>query len=76
MDNIKIDIVSSADKCQLNNACNDLNKHTLCNVTENINNEVIFVSSGKCHCNYNITFGYKEVCTCPIRKEIYLKCNV
>lgn len=70
--NIKVDdnILQKTTKCRKKFSC--LSGETPCGVELCIDNKIHFIKcvSNK-SCNYRVSFGYSDVCTCPIRKELY-----
>lgn len=71
---VSADVMRATTKCQKDFSCLDGKNRTCCEITDCVNNEVIFV---KCKhspsCPYQQRFGNEFVCNCPIRKEIYIK---
>lgn len=60
--------------CEKNFSCLKNTTHTLCNVTECINNQVHFLEcTDNKVCNYNLTYADSYICLCPTRKEIFNK---
>ena len=50
------------------------NNNIRCKVTRNVDKKVIFVECReKNFCNYKMSFGNSDICTCPTRKEIFKK---
>ncbi len=77
MNNIKVnnEIIKKTTKCKKNFRC--LSGETpLCKVEERMG-EVIFIMC-KEHdpCQYRSYFGYSQVCTCPVRKELYSRYKI
>lgn len=68
-----IEIPSNTDLCNNNFACINCENFKVCTVTNCIGNRVIFIDKRIRNCQYNVTFGNKSVCSCPLRREIYLK---
>jgi hypothetical protein len=70
--NIKVEdnIIQQTTKCGKNFSC--LAGETPCSVEHCIDNKLHFIKcvSNKL-CNYRVPFGYSDVCTCPVRKELY-----
>jgi hypothetical protein len=71
--NIKVDdnIIRQTTKCAKNFSC--LSGETpICSVELCIDNKIHFI---KCvrnkSCSYRVPFGYSDVCTCPVRKDLY-----
>jgi len=66
------DIIQKATKCSKNFRCLSDDNHNLCQTICNMNNDVLFV---KCKddkdCSYFEPHDKTELCTCPVRKEIY-----
>jgi len=69
-------IIAQTTKCKKDIACLKDNGFNICKVSECINNEVHFLECN-CdnRCNYRTSFGFKYLCDCPVRKEIYNKYN-
>jgi len=71
---LKIDdsTIKSTTNCEKGMQCLHGVTEKLCKVNNSVMNEVFFVSClNKQKCSYRISFGYKFMCTCPIRKEIF-----
>jgi hypothetical protein len=68
---IDTNILSQTTECGRDFAClADTGK--LCRVENCVNNKVHFIECrDDAKCNYQISFGYSYICTCPTRKEIY-----
>jgi hypothetical protein len=70
---IKVDdnILQKTTKCKNNFSCL-AGETPICNVENCIDNKIHFIKcvSNKL-CNYRVPFGYSDVCTCPVRKELY-----
>ena len=66
-------INTTADKCQFNNSCLNCNCRKPCEVTEALNNRVLFIDAKEGHCNYKMSYGNNYICLCQVRKELYLK---
>ena len=71
--NIKVDddIIQQTTKCGKNFSCLSGEK-PICSVELCIDNKIHFIKcvSNK-SCSYRVPFGYSDVCTCPVRKELY-----
>ena len=71
------DIIKKATKCLKNLRCLSVDSHNLCKVICSMNNDVLFV---KCmddkDCSYFEPHDKTELCTCPVRKEIYRRYNL
>jgi len=76
--NIKVDdnILIKTTKCRKNVSC--LSGETpICSVDLCIENKIHFIKcvineSFSCKsCGYRVSFGYSNVCNCPVRKELY-----
>ena len=71
--NIKVDdnILQQTTKCKTNFSC--LSGETPpCSVENCIDNKLHFIKcASKEPCSYRVSFGYSDVCTCPVRKELY-----
>ena len=68
---IDTDVLSQTTECTRDFACLSGNTQ-LCQVENCVNNKVHFIQCNHdTKCNYQISFGYSYICTCPTRKEIY-----
>jgi hypothetical protein len=70
--NIKVDdnIKQETTKCKKKFSC--LSGETPCSVELCIDNKIHFIKCvSKEPCSYKVPFGYSDVCTCPVRKELY-----
>ncbi|MEN8264056.1 MAG: hypothetical protein ABFR82_11390 [Nitrospirota bacterium] len=79
MMDIKIDedVKTSTTKCDKDFKCLVDNTYTLCRVTQSIHDEVLFVEClEESYCNYKMSFGFSNICNCPIRKELYKKFEI
>ena len=64
-------ILSQTTECTRDFACLT-DPGQLCRVENCVNNKVHFIQCrNDVKCNYQISFGYSFICSCPIRKEIY-----
>jgi hypothetical protein len=72
--NINQNVINQATNCRENNSCLSGNKNCLCNVSDSVDNKIIFVDPAiKNSCYYKSSFGYSYMCTCPVRNMIFLK---
>lgn len=68
---IDIDTLSRTTKCTRDFACLT-DSGQLCRVENCVDNKVHFIQCRHdAKCNYQISYGYSYICTCPTRKEIY-----
>ena len=71
------EIIKKAIYCSSKNRCISDCHHTLCKVKECINDKIYFLECvDNKHCNYRISFGQFNTCSCPIRQEIYNKYKI
>ena len=76
---LKIDkeTIEATTGCENKYACFLNNLKNCCKVDELINNEVLFIKCLKYkNCKSKISFGISFICTCPARKEIFIKYNI
>jgi len=60
--------------CLKNGKCGN---RELCKVAEQDGENVLFLVSNKqIKCNYNLSFGFSHICTCPVRYEISMKYRI
>jgi hypothetical protein len=76
MKKIEIDeeIIKKATKCQ--HCLNCLKNETFkcCKVDNSVQNTICFVNFDKRKiCNYRMSYGYGDICNCPVRIEMYRK---
>lgn len=65
-------VIQSATKCPSNFSCLSNQNHALCIVKECVNEKIYFLECPKDNlCNYKISFGKFDTCSCPVRQEIY-----
>ncbi len=64
------------EKCGLNFACLAKPKETICEISEAVAGEIMFVRKNCNFCNYSVNFGSGVLCQCPARKEIYRKYHI
>ncbi len=70
---IDSEIIDKATKCDKKFACLADSKHLCCEIYISLNNEICVLRGvAKNKCNYKMG-GFSEVCTCPVRVEIYNK---
>ncbi len=74
---IRKEIHEETNECEKTFKCLNNKKNIYCEVISNVSNKVHFVEClTEEYCNYQFTFGYKCVCSCPTRKEIYNKYGI
>lgn len=71
------DILEKTDKCRKDHSCLSGQLENLCKVELNVGDKIHFV---RClsheFCSYRISFGYSDVCLCPVRKELFNRYNI
>lgn len=66
------DIIAKTTKCSKSFACLNGSDHKCCTIKDCINQKVHFLDvKDKIICSYVVYFGNDQICTCPVRKEIY-----
>jgi hypothetical protein len=66
-----------ATKCQKKFSCLEKEINTLCKVESCIDGTLHFIQClNKGHCSYQLLFGYRFMCGCPVRKEIFNKYKI
>ncbi len=66
------DVLKKTSKCREDFSCLKGMTDCICEVKSNINNKIIFIEPCRnIHCKYMLSFGYKYICSCPTRMEIY-----
>lgn len=76
--NIEIDddIIKKTTKCGKKFSCLCGEITQLCKVEECMG-EIIFIKYKEQNlCKYRTYFGYSQVCTCPVRKELYYRYKI
>ena len=69
--------IKDAKLCKKNCSCLTDSGKNICKVEKYISNELIFVQPTNNNlCDYRISLGESYVCTCPIRKELYLRYQI
>ena len=69
--------VKKTTKCENNFSCLPEKRKELCKVTYQVDDKVYFVECQKTEpCSYVVPFGHSFVCTCPVRKEVYVRYNM
>ena len=75
--NIRPEIIAKTEKCDNNFTCLVNPKESICEVSEAIGGEILFICNRKRdYCNYSVDFGNNVLCHCPTRKEIFRKYHV
>jgi hypothetical protein len=77
--NIEIsdEIKLSASYCTKEFSCLSDANRDLCRVKEHIGEKVYFIACKEDkYCAYKESFGNENLCTCPVRKEIYDKYKI
>ena len=64
--------IAKTTKCHDNFRCLGGEPTYLCPVSNRVSNGVLFVECKEgTLCNYQVPFGYTNVCSCPVRIELY-----
>ncbi|MCX6295556.1 MAG: hypothetical protein NTX97_05740 [Bacteroidetes bacterium] len=70
-------VLAQATACIKSISCLNKSSSSLCEVVECLNNTIYFLNCAATNtCNYKVSFGISNTCTCPVRKEIFDKYNV
>jgi hypothetical protein len=70
---IDSEIIERATKCDKKFACLTSSKHECCEICISLNDEICVLRCAALNtCNYRLN-GFSDVCTCPVRVEIYNK---
>jgi hypothetical protein len=71
-------ILNNATKCKRNLLClRTGNVHDCCRVTKDVNGVLFVAFRGSPPCGgYNLSFGYAEICTCPVRAEKFARYKI
>jgi hypothetical protein len=69
-------IINETQKCRQDFSCLAGSKECLCEVEDSFSNKnknkINFIKlSCEGICDYRMSFGYSNICNCPVRKEIY-----
>ncbi len=73
---ISTDVLNETTKCTGDFSCLNGMTDCICEVNTNINNRIIFINPcDNKSCKYMLSFGYKYICTCPTRMEIFSSYN-
>jgi len=68
--------VKSTTNCNKGMQCLHGVKKPLCEVDYCVMDKVFFINClNNKQCSYQINFGYKLMCSCPVRKEIFKRYN-
>jgi hypothetical protein len=73
MKNLKVDeeIIMKATLCHKDFSCQK-GYQPCCSVNYDMEDGILFITKESCHCFYNLRFGIvTEICTCPVRREIF-----
>lgn len=71
---ISPDAIEQTTRCDKDFACLESSEHPLCKSQYCVDCKVLFIyPPTDSNCAYPVTFGSGDVCTCPVRKEIYRK---
>ena len=70
------ELLEKTTDCNKDFACLNNDKHICCKVEHCVNNKVHFVKCLDNYCSYRMSYGYSDICNCPIRKEIFNKYNI
>lgn len=76
--NIKIDdnIIQKTTKCRKNFSCLSGEINHICKVEECMS-EIIFIKCAEQNpCKYRTYFGYSQLCSCPVRRELYFRYKI
>ena len=69
---IKEEIIKETKNCNKDFSCLKNKNHEYCKVKNCISSSVHLVECvDNTDCNYNITYGDCQICSCPVRKEIF-----
>lgn len=69
--------VSNAVHCKKNFDCLKKDKQVCCKVENCISKKVFFINcDNNVNCTYKLPFGRSYLCTCAVRKEIFIKHGV
>lgn len=72
----KNSLFGKAEKCIFNHACLDSIDFPKCSGLALISNEVLLVKGQEKLCNYQVKFGNKLFCLCPVRIELFKDNNI
>ncbi|MEW6600808.1 MAG: hypothetical protein AB1499_07540 [Nitrospirota bacterium] len=72
------DILNDAHQCRRDFSCLNGNGDCLCKVERLIEHNLLFIKPALNNiCNYRMSFGYSAYyCNCPVRVELFKRCNV
>ncbi|REE83269.1 hypothetical protein BX611_0556 [Lutibacter oceani] len=70
------ELIEKTTKCKKSFGCLNNDQHILCKVEHCVSNKVHFVKCSDNFCPYRMSFGYSDVCNCPMRKEIFNKYKI
>ena len=63
--------------CEKKFSCLSEKRKNLCKVTYTVEDKVYFIECTNTEpCCYMLPFGHSFFCTCPVRKEIYVRYNI
>jgi hypothetical protein len=64
--------------CLFDFQCQQNNSGSMCTVEKEINNYGVFIKNcnRKEFCSYRLSYGFTQICLCPVRLEIFKKYRV
>jgi hypothetical protein len=69
--------INKTTKCEKNFSCLSKKRKDLCKVTYTVEDKVYFVECQNTEpCSYVVPFGHSFFCSCPVRKEVYVRYNI
>jgi hypothetical protein len=67
----------AATNCKKEFTCLEREKNNLCTVESCIDGKLLFIKClNKRYCSYQLLYGYRFLCRCPVRKEIFNKYKI
>jgi hypothetical protein len=67
---------TATSRCTRDFSCQERGGRKPCPVTECVLGEVIFIECQEPYCTYRLNYADAQICTCPTRKELYLKHSI
>jgi hypothetical protein len=69
--------INKTTRCEKNFSCLPKKRKDLCKVTYTVEDKVYFVECQNTEpCSYVVPFGHSFFCSCPVRKEVYVRYNI
>jgi len=67
------EVLEKTDKCWHAYKCLAGTRNGMCPARDRIGSILFVEKADPSYCPYHVTFGYSDVCTCPVRREIHAR---